>query len=149
MCQMPNGILKANFFLEFNELEYITANTTTEAVKEALVCADLKRWSFLLMKWTETFVIRSRTAKRDLILYDQNYICLSPKIFDETFEGKDPFCVVQLIPIACEIPVHSLSSTTVTLPPPSCGEAASNRLTRGWSCSKSAIARRSLPLPCP
>src|SRR5262249_61913650 len=98
-----NGIGKRDVAVHLENLEHVAANAGPEAVEEALLRVDVKRRGFFRMKGAESFVRVADPFQRHVLLHDLDDVRLEAQIVDELLREQTH---------------QSLSSTTVTPPPP-------------------------------
>jgi hypothetical protein len=83
MRELPHGIGEADFFLQLDELEDVTADAAAEAVEEPAVAVDRERRSLLAVKRAQPFERRAGLAQRYIVGDDGDDVGRRPDLVDE------------------------------------------------------------------
>src|SRR5205085_10892151 len=127
-----------------HEVEHAPALAAAEAIENILRRIDRKRRRLLLVKRTARHPVRALLLQRHIILYDAHDVRLASEIVNECLREAHG-CISEL----AQQNLYCFNSTTVAPVPPCSGGAGAKLATCGWSRRKSAMARRSAPVPWP
>ena len=141
--QHPDGLGEADLLVQLDELDHVAADAAAEAVEEALLAVDVERRRLLAVERAQPFHVAPASLERHDVADHLHDVGVQMQIVEEGLREQRSIKRSSPHPVSNRsqhFTIYSLSSTTVTPPPPCSSGAVWKLATSGCDFRNPAIA---------